>query len=90
MIQITQEKKAKLTDCVEKMLHCGGKLMQMLESLEEEESEMGERRRYNYEDEPQMIDHNNRIGWRRGMRYGSGMREYPETEGNPGGRYGRY
>lgn len=39
MIQISEEKKEKLTEMCEKMLHYGGKLMQCLDGLEEEEEE---------------------------------------------------
>ena len=41
MFQITEEKKEKLTDMCNKMLHYGGKIMQCLESLEEGDEEMG-------------------------------------------------
>lgn len=34
IIQITEDKVSKMTDCVDKMLHYGGRLMSCLEELE--------------------------------------------------------
>ena len=49
MIQISEEKKEKLSEMCEKMLHYGGKMMQCLESLDEG-SEMGMREPYDDDD----------------------------------------
>ena len=55
MIQITEDKKEKMSEMCEKMLHYGGKIMQCLESLDEEDygkrddedyDEYGRRSRY--------------------------------------------
>lgn len=57
MIQITEEKKEKLSEMCEKMLHYGGKMMQCLESLDDDR-EMG------------MRDEEDYYGHRYGMRQG--------------------
>lgn len=88
VIQITDEKKEKLSEGLEKMLHIGGKLMQCVESLEEED-----------DDEEQ--GEGMRSGYRRGMRGGyrrGGMRNEDEYYGEAeppmgmrrGGRRSRY
>lgn len=46
MIQITEDKKNEMSELCDKMLHYGGKLMQCIENMSEEGSEMmGNRRR---------------------------------------------
>ena len=75
MIQITEEKKEKLTNMCEKMLHYGGKIMQCLESLDDEEgeAEMGMRDPYDDEEEMGM---RGRMGMRGGMGYRRGRDRY--------------
>lgn len=43
MIQITDEKKEKLSSYVEKVLHYAGKMMQCVENLESPDEDYGER-----------------------------------------------
>lgn len=77
MIQISEEKKEKLSEMCEKMLHYGGKIMQCLESLDEEgEQEYGMRDEEEYDGD----DYRVRSGMRSGMRRGRNMM----------GRYSRY
>lgn len=77
MIQISEDKKEKLSEMCEKMLHYGGKMMQCLESLDEG-GDMGFRDDEDEEDwrESGQRENGMRYGMRRGMR-GTG-------------RYGRY
>ena len=81
MIQITEEKAEKLSEGIGKMMRIGGKLMECLEDIGDEESGMGMRSGYrrggmrhhddDYDDEP--------TGMRRGgMR--SGYRSRYDTE----------
>lgn len=67
MIQITEEKKEKLTEMCEKMLRYGGKMMQCLESLDEEDMGM---RGDEYDDDEYigMRQGNGRMNMRRGVR----------------------
>lgn len=48
MMQITQEKKDKMSDYIEKILHYAGKMMQCVEELDDSEGEMGERSSYRH------------------------------------------
>lgn len=85
MIEITEHKLDEMSECVEKMLRAGGKLMSCIDALQRG-SEMGER------------NEGGRYGGRYGMRYGNrDEEEYPdygemgERRGVRGtGRYGRY
>lgn len=88
MIQITEEKKEKLTDMCEKMLHYGGKIMQCLESLDDEEceAEMGMRDPYDDEEEMGM---RGRMGMRGGMGHREGGMGYRRGRDSMG-RYSRY
>lgn len=43
IIKITEHKKEKMSDYAEKMLKYGGKLMQCIEDLEDDDDDMGER-----------------------------------------------
>lgn len=63
MIQITEEKKEKMSELCEKMLRIGGKLMQCLENMEDS-SEMGMREPY--EDDEYDDSRHDRMGMRRG------------------------
>lgn len=82
MIQITEEKKEKLSEMCDKMLHYGGKMMQCLESLDEDGEEMGMRE---YPDDEDMGYR--RGGGRMGMRGDSmGYRRGRDSMG----RYARY
>lgn len=64
MIQITEEKKEKLSEMCGKMLRYAGKMMQCLESLDEEgEEDMGMR------DYPEYPDWDGRMGYRDEMGY---------------------
>lgn len=93
MIQITEDKKAEMSELCEKMLHYGGKLMQCIENMSDE-SGMG-MRGYGM---GMRQDGGNRYGM--GMRYdesGMGMRGYGMRDDHPtmmGERnrdsYGRY
>lgn len=80
MIQISDEKKEKLSEGLEKMLHIGGMLMQCVEGLEEEDEEQGAGMRSGYR----------RGGMRGGYRRG-GMRDeedyYREQEPSMGGMH---
>lgn len=90
MIQISEEKKEQLSEMCEKMLKYGGKMMQCLESLEDDEmgmrdpyedDEMGER------DEMSRGSMGMRMGRREGMRGGQmGQRRGRDSMG----RYTRY
>lgn len=64
MIQITDEKKEKLSEGLEKMLHIGGMLMQCVEGLENDDEEQ---------------KHGMRGGYRRGMRGGYRMHDEDES-----------
>ena len=80
IIKISEKKKEKLTDCIEKMLRYGGKAMQQLEELDEDD--MGERD----DDDPEDWDEDDDIGYRNG---GSmSMRKY-RREGGMGERRSR-
>lgn len=80
IIKITEKKKEKLTDCIEKMLRYGGKAMQQLEELDEDS--MGERD----DDDPDDWDDDDDMGYRNG---GSmGQRRY-RREGGMGERRSR-
>lgn len=76
MMQITQQKKEKLADYTEKILHLAGKMMQCVEDIENPETEMGERASYRhmgmkddqydpYEEESE-YGNRGRMGYRRG------------------------
>lgn len=75
MIQISEDKKEQMSELCEKMLKYGGKMMQCLENLEEDDEEIGHR---GYEPERDYDDmgERSRMGYRRGVK-GTG-------------RYGRY
>ena len=94
MIQITEDKKEKLSKGLEKMIHIGGMLMQCVEGLDEEDDNMqatGMRGGYRGD---------YRGDYRGGMRggYRGGMRNEDEFSGEPeyglgmrrGGRRSRY
>lgn len=79
MIRITEEKKEKLGEHVEKILSTAGKLMQCVEALDDESEddyEMGERRGYggrigmrgDYDDDMGYRDRWEAYGDRRGVR----------------------
>ena len=80
IIKITESKKEKLTDCIEKMLRYGGKAMQQLEELDEDN--MGERD----PDDPDDWDDDEMMGYRNGG--GMGQRRY-RREGGMGERRSR-
>lgn len=76
IIKITERKKEKLTDCIEKMLRYGGKAMQQLEELDEDN--MGERDPDD-PDDPDDWDDEEMMGYRNG---GSmGQRKYKRVGG---------
>lgn len=86
MIEITEHKLDEMSDCVEKMLRVGGKLMSCLDSMKRDSSRHSERSPMSYRD--------GRMGWRdddedderddMGDRYG-------DRRGVRGtGRYSRY
>lgn len=81
MIQISEEKREKMSEMCEKMLRYGGKLMQCLEGLEDEGNKMPHvgYQPYDEYEEPDTRGGNGGIEMRMGR--GGGMR---------GGRYGRY
>ena len=91
MIQITENKKEKLSEGLEKMLHIGGMLMQCVENLEEEEDDE------DYESGSGMRGGYRRGGMRGGYRRG-GMRNEDEYYGEAeqdmprrrGGKRSRY
>lgn len=74
MMQITQQKKEKLADYTEKILHLAGKMMQCVEELEDTEGEMGQRTSYRHmgmRDKEDMYDpyeDDEEYGSRMGMR----------------------
>ena len=80
IIKITEEKKEKLSEYVEKMLRYGGKAMQCIEELGEDS--MGER----YDDDDDWDDED-----MMGYRYGGGMgeRRYRRENGGMGERRSR-
>ena len=80
IIKITEEKKEKLSEYVEKMLRYGGKAMQCIEELGEDN--MGER----YDDDPDDWDDDDMMGYRNGG--GMGERRY-RREGSMGERRSR-
>lgn len=82
MIRITSEKRDEMSDIAGKMLRYGGKLMDCLESLGDED--YGERMGMREEDD---WDDDDDMGMRGGYRGGYGMRRgrSPRT-----GRYTRY
>lgn len=69
VIKITEHKKDKLSDYAEKMLRYGGKLMQCIEELDDED--MGER----FEDDDDDDDMGERGGYRGGGYGGGSMGE---------------
>ena len=72
MIEIEHEKKAEMSECCEKILRYGGKLMQCIEDMGEEEGgSMGNRMGYR-----QGVRGTGRYG----MRGGIGMREEPDMD----------
>lgn len=80
MIQITEEKKEKLSELCNKVLRYGGKMMQCLESLDEEDEEIGMRQ---WEDDDYDED--------MGMRDGGTRGRMNMRRGRVGtGRYSRY
>ena len=79
IIKITQKNKEKLTDCIEKMLKYGGKAMQQLEELDDDD--MGERD----DDDPDDWDEDDDVAYRYG---GMGQRRY-RREGGMGERRSR-
>lgn len=81
IIKITQKKKEKLTDCIEKMLRYGGKAMQQLEELDDDD--MGER---DDDDPDDWDDDDDDVGYRNGG--GMGQRRY-RREGGMGERRSR-
>ena len=75
MIQISSQKKDKMAEICEEMLHMGGRLMQCIEGLEQESGndyqEMGMRTsdRGGYRSEYDRPEYNTNPGMRRGGRY---------------------
>lgn len=87
MIEISESKVEKMSDCAEKMLKYGGKLMQYIEELSGSE-EMGER----WDDEDHYFDEENmgeRGGYGRGGNSGRGgsMGERRGVRGTGRSRY---
>lgn len=86
MIEITESKLDKLTECTEKMLKYGGKIMQVLEELEggdlEERSERGNYGQRGYSSGSGGGSYGNRGGGSYGSRsmYGNRMDEDDEDE----------
>ena len=84
MMQISREKKQKLSDYTEKVLHYAGKLMQCVESLESEDG-FGERSNSRY----MGMDHDEDYDHEEG--YGDRWRAYGDRRGVRGtGPYSRY
>ena len=80
MIEIEREKKTEMSECCEKILKYGGKLMQCIEEMGEDESgSMGQRMGYR---------RGVRGTGRYGMRSGMGMREDPDIDYNEPMRQG--
>lgn len=79
IIKITEDKKEKLSEYVEKMLRYGGKAMQCIEELDE--GSMGER-----DDDDDDWDDDDMMGYRNGG--GMGERRY-RREGSMGERRSR-
>ena len=78
IIEIQETKLHDLTECAEKVLRYGGKLMQCLEELEEGKSKYNEYRGTDYE--------RGGMDYRGGMRYRSGQKDRWEDEPH----YSRY
>lgn len=93
MIEITESKKEKLTECAEKILRSAGKMMQYLEDLGDSNMDQRDDDDYYDEDFDEMNYRDNM-----GMRGGYGMRGgiyqgggYGNRRGVKGtGRYSRY
>lgn len=99
MIEITESKKEKLTECTEKILRSAGKMMQYLEDLGDSNMDQRDDEDF-YDDDFEEMNHRDNMGMRGGygMRDGYGMRGgiyqgggYGNRRGVKGtGRYSRY